>query len=411
MTKKLVVCCDGTWNKPRDNTNVRRTYEALRRQLQRPTTVPAGSSGGECCTGASADGDLVLFYDEGVGTRSAERFTGGAFGAGLSQNVCDAYHFLSQHYAPGDSIYIFGFSRGAYTARSLCGFLQSTRGLIAGATLAQVERAYLRYYASRERIVSLGLSSIQNDALTAIAGWFSSSVSSDLDGFPRHPARVRFIGVYDTVGALGIPLPRAERINAPIVGFHNTSLCDVVDHAVQALAIDERRGPYRPAIWRLPDGMAALPPGRSCLQVWFPGVHSDIGGGYPDKGIGDLTLGFMLDQALAQGLAVDRSLVSPGMSPTELPRQHESFDAQWQRLAARFEESGTYSRPVGPAAREALSPGSGPVAGTEMLHVSAVERLGRDVSIVTEDDGGERLVSGRYAPASLTPLPDLPVLG
>jgi uncharacterized protein (DUF2235 family) len=403
MAKKLVVCCDGTWNRPRHNTNVRRTYEALRLLLRNPVSRPAGSTGGECCLGPSSDGDIVLFYDEGVGTRSEEHFTGGAFGVGLSQNVCDAYHFLSEHYAPGDSIYIFGFSRGAFTARSLCGFLAVTKGLLSGATQSQVERAYLLHYAVDRSIVGLNLSTMRDDALALLATRFPGLGNVDLDGLPRHEARVRFIGVYDTVGALGVPVPRAERLNEPVVGFHNTELCDVVDHAVQVLAIDERRGPYRPAIWLLPDGMDALPPDRSCRQVWFPGVHSDIGGGYPDKGIGDLTLDFMLDQAALHGLVVDRGLILPAMVPTALPRQHDSFDRLWQRLAGRFPDSGQYLRPVGSIGRR--------VAGNEMLHVSAVSRIGQDVPVVTEEDGRSRVETRRYSPANLVPLPDLPVFG
>jgi len=119
-------------------------------------------------------------------------------------------------------------------------------------------------------------------------------LGDDISTMPRHAGvKIRFIGVYDTVGALGVPLSVATEVNEPIIGFHDTTLGDMVEHAVQALAVDEKRGPYMPTLWTQAANAAALA-GQSVLQVWFPGVHSDIGGGYGNKGIGDITLDFMM---------------------------------------------------------------------------------------------------------------------
>ena len=145
MAKKLVVCCDGTWNTPRTETNIFRTYRFLRERLGSPTEV-SHKEGVRTCAGRAADGsDVVLFYDQGVGTDWFSRLLGGGVGAGLSDNVRDAYHFLGHNFVPGSDIYLFGFSRGAYTARSLCGFLKAA-GLLDKPSMKDVWQAYMDRY-------------------------------------------------------------------------------------------------------------------------------------------------------------------------------------------------------------------------------------------------------------------------
>jgi uncharacterized protein (DUF2235 family) len=305
MAKKLVVCCDGTWNTPRDETNVTRTYRFLRSRLGNPQENKQAREGVTTCAGRAKDGsETLLFYDRGVGTNWFQRLSGGALGVGLSENVRDAYHFLAQEFAPGAEIYVFGFSRGAYTARSLCGFIKAA-GLLERPSEGEVWRAYLDYYATESRT----LAQPQGWSLRAVGDWLRKKVGdwvgANLRDFPRHQGvKIRFIGVYDTVGALGVPLPEAAKVNQRIVGFHDTNLSDLVEHAVQALAVDEQRGPYAPTLWTLEPGQS-LGPGQTVLQVWFPGVHSDIGGGYRDKGIGDITLDFVMRQAALHGLTLD----------------------------------------------------------------------------------------------------------
>jgi uncharacterized protein (DUF2235 family) len=407
MPKKLVVCCDGTWNKPRDRTNIFRTYEHFHRQLGGPAEDADREAGWRRCRGRARDGsEVVLFYDKGVGTEIGRLLGGGAFGVGLSRNVCDAYHFLAGHYVTGDEIYVFGFSRGAYTARSLCGFIAATDGLLERPSLSEVRRAYIARYATEERIVARPQGSTREAAWRAVKGWFGGLAGSGLDDLPRWgDVRIRFLGVYDTVGALGLPLPKAERLNDAVVGFHDTTLGPRVEHAVQALAVDERRGPYRPTIWRQPTG--GLAAGQTCLQVWFPGVHSDIGGGYDDKGIGDVTLDLILRRAAAAGLVLDPADPFPHLAPQPLPPQHDSFDAFWSTASTAFAELELqHVRPVGPTQRAMADELPPDAAGREMLHPLLVERLGREVTTVREDERGDIVTRAVYAPGNIPWSPD-----
>jgi uncharacterized protein (DUF2235 family) len=408
MARKLVVCCDGTWNTPRNETNVFRTYRFLRERLGNPAEV-SEKNGVTTCGGRAADGsEVLLFYDRGVGTDWFSRMAGGAVGIGLSDNVRDAYHFLGHHYVPGSEIYVFGFSRGAYTARSLCGFVKAA-GLLDRPSVKDVWRAYVDRYATGARIIARpggwSLDGVR-DWLVARAGDAVGRLGTDVDALPRHTGvTIRFIGVYDTVGALGVPLAAAAKVNEPIVGFHDTTLGDIVEHAVQALAVDEKRGPYVPTLWTQPSSAtvqaadAASLAGRSVLQVWFPGVHSDVGGGYGHKGIGDITWDFMMRQAAGRGLVIDPDQPTPSLTLDPLPPQHESFDERWRRLSAELQLLPEGVRAVGPMMR-------GPdgtmltVATRVCLHPSLIGRIGkRCVTILDEKENVRR--EGEYLPANV----------
>jgi uncharacterized protein (DUF2235 family) len=400
MTRKLVLCCDGTWNRPRDATNVFRTYQSLRRQLQSRRDLPGSKDGWRYCEGKASDGsDVVLYYDRGVGTGFGELVGGGAFGQGLSDNVRDAYHFLAHHHAPGDAIYVFGFSRGAYTARSLCGFVNRMGGLLEEPSENDVLRAYLQKYALENEVIGRPEGFSPSHAIDKLKGWLGDLVGRDIDGLPRRAVKVHFVGVYDTVGALGIPVPHAERLNDVIVGFHDTDFCPIVEHGVHALAVDERRGPYAPTIWRQPQS-GALAPGQSCLQVWFPGVHSDIGGGYGDKGIGEITLDFMLRRAAEHGLVIDEGHPLPSLDLERLPGQHDSLDGLWKKVGRLFDDVERL-RPIGAEARAGQGDRRPEAAGREMLHSSLVDRLGEAVSVVEETDDGVTSRTLSYRPPNL----------
>jgi uncharacterized protein (DUF2235 family) len=321
---------------------------------------------------------------------------------GLSDNVRDAYHFLGQNFAPGSDIYVFGFSRGAYTARSLCGFIKAA-GLLERPSAKDVWRAYMDCYATPSRIVTqprgwnpdrvrAWLVEKAGDAVGRLGG-------ADVASLPRHPGvKIRFIGVYDTVGALGVPLTGATHVNEPIVGFHDTTLGDTVEHAVQALAVDEKRGPYVPTLWTQAANAAALA-GHSVLQVWFPGVHSDVGGGYGDKGIGNITWDFMMRQAAAHGLVIDPNQPTPPLTLETLPVQHESFDKTWQELSDRLQLLPQGVRSIGPTivgpTGQTLT-----VATRVCLHPSLVGRLGkRCVTILDEARNYRR--EGEYQPVNV----------
>ena len=402
MTRKLIVCCDGTWNTPRSETNIYRTYRFFRERLGTPREQRR-LTGVWTCEGHAPDGsEVVLFYDRGVGTNWFERLTGGAAGVGLSDNVQDAYHFLAHRFSPGSEIYVFGFSRGAYTARSLCGFIK-VAGLLERPSRPDVWRAYVDLYALQHRVIArpLGWSAARADE------WFRETAARfvgrlggvDVARLPRHEGvKIRFIGVYDTVGALGVPLPEAALLNEPVVGFHDTTLSDVIEHAVHALAVDEKRAPFMPTLWTLGAGQA-LAASQSALQVWFPGVHSDVGGGYRDKGIGDITWDFMMRQAARRGLVIDSHLPLAAESLLMLPAQHESFNEKWALFCDQMKILPSSIRAIGPSIQE----GSGQartVAGDVRLHPSLLRRFGQRVTTILDEARGTRR-EGEYKPTNV----------
>jgi len=313
MPKRLVLCCDGTWNTP----------DEMRGSEPAPTNVtkialavaPKDSTGVEQRT----------FYHQGVGTSPGERISGGAFGFGLSRNVRDTYRFLVQNFEPGDKLYFFGFSRGAFTARSTVGFVRNC-GILRREYADRVDEAYALY---RSRSSRTHPRSIE-------AQLFRSSYS--------HETNIRFIGVWDTVGALGIPLSGLRLINLfnRRWQFHDTELSSTVEAAFQALAIDEKRGPFRPAIWTPPENAD----GQRLEQMWFAGVHSDIGGGYQDCALADIALLWMVDRVRECDLVFKsdafaplsssgtRNMLNTGTSvrPDPLGRLHESRTAFYRLL-------------------------------------------------------------------------------
>jgi uncharacterized protein (DUF2235 family) len=268
--KRLIVCCDGTWNRP----------DEARQGVAAPTNVAKVAL-------ALADEDddhrkQLLHYETGVGTRRGERFVGGAFGVGLSRNVLDGYRFLVDNYEPEDKLYFFGFSRGAYTARSLAGLVRNS-GILRPEERDRIRDAYALYRRPDKDSVPSGIA----------AELFRRSHSYG-------DTYIDFVGVWDTVGALGIPI---DGFRPPLLSrlwtFHDTRLSRYVLNAFHALAIDERRRPFRPTLWEQnPDAQ-----GQTLEQVWFAGVHSDVGGGYSDTGLSEIPLLWMAEKARGCGLA------------------------------------------------------------------------------------------------------------
>jgi uncharacterized protein (DUF2235 family) len=221
------------------------------------------------------------------------------FGFGLSANVRKCHAFLTDHYAPGDALYLFGFSRGAFTARSLAGLIGNS-GIVRPEHKDRLTDAY-KIYQDR------------TDPRQKPSGETARAFRDTYTYGDVTP--IRFIGVFDTVGALGIPLRVA--VLTKRWSFHDVRLGLHVHTAVHALAIDERRAAFAPTLW---EQQAEAPPTQHLHQVWFAGVHSDVGGGYPDHGLGDLTLRWMARQARDAGLDVD-----PPAQPDPLAPQHESY--------------------------------------------------------------------------------------
>ena len=253
--RRLVICCDGTWNwpNPKRETNVVRLLRAIKPEAQ--------SRSGEKIP-------QIIHYHLGVGTGNfVDRIVGGGAGIGLSNSVKACYGFLADNYVPGDEILLFGFSRGAYVARSLAGMV----GVVGILRKPEMEHFYEMW------------------------GWYSDedhrnpAVLEKIAPHRHQNVKVECVGVWDTVGALGIP---GTRFCAKSFTFHETGLGEHVKHAFQALAIDEGRGNFQAAVW-VPRRDAR---DQVLEQVWFPGVHSNIGGGYAEHGLSDTTLVWMLCQ-------------------------------------------------------------------------------------------------------------------
>lgn len=280
--KRLIVCCDGTWSTQdqKSPTNVVKLHRAI---------TPVGKDG----TPQRAA------YVQGVGTKTWQRLIGGAFGWGLSQNVQEGYRFLVDGFEPGDEIYLFGFSRGAYTARSLGGLVRNA-GILRREHADKVDEAYALYRARDKHP--------------------SGEESARFREKYSHETRIRCIGVWDTVGSLGIPVTGVhffKQVNRPWQ-FHDTELSSRVDAGFHAVAIDEKRGPFTPTLWsRVPDAGD-----QRVEQVWFSGVHSDVGGGYSDDDLSDIALQWMAERARSCGLDVGEL---PGLDPRLEGRMHDSY--------------------------------------------------------------------------------------
>jgi uncharacterized protein (DUF2235 family) len=294
MPKALVVCCDGTWNEP----------DQLRNGVAAPTNVAKVALGV-----VSGEGTGQRFYYEpGVGTAPDQHLIGGAFGFGLSRNVRNAYAWLAENYDPDDNIYLFGFSRGAYTARSVAGLVRNC-GILQKEHADRVDEAFAFY---RDRT--------NQTHPKAVASQIFRQEYSHADD------TIHFIGVWDTVGALGIPdrLPGWEEIAKlftnweQVWGFHDTQLSGHVRNAFHALSIDEQREPYKPTLWTgEPD------PRQQLRQVWFTGVHSEVGGGTADHSLSDIGLLWMVERAKECGLEFQPGYLEAGGSDGVLDAQRK----------------------------------------------------------------------------------------
>lgn len=295
-SRRLVLCLDGTSN----NAFMQRKRRKEGSTIVRPTNVlklaravrPWASDGHE----------QITYYDAGVG--SMGRYAGssntalalsdrifGGLGAGFEQNVEEAVHFLVLNYRAGDEIYVFGFSRGAATAQAVVQFLDWCGGL------PRKPDAYYLPALFREFVSRLGTSSGM-DAVAAINAHRAASDRPPLQAF--HPIAVRFLGVWDTVLALGSRFRAGKKTSTPGWSFYVQSRPPpCVQHARQALSIDERRFDFRPEIW------LDRYPHQSLEQRWFPGAHSNIGGGYVNDGLANIALWWMIREAGRHGLDLD----------------------------------------------------------------------------------------------------------
>lgn len=286
----IIVCADGTWNRPEEDlekdhaTNVLKIARAIKPKM----------------------GELKqhIFYDWGLGSYHSS-VSAGVTGSGIHKNILDGYRYIVQNYAPGDRIFLFGFSRGAYTVRALSGLINNC-GIIKRSDARLIQQAWEIYKRPSKRYSPSGEASI---------------------AFRRahcHVSRkVHFIGVWDTVGSLGIPFSLLGLLDRKDE-FYDTKMGGNINIARHALAIDEKREDFAPTLW-VPRA------GVDLKQVWFAGVHSDVGGSYPpDKQnntvASDTPLAWMIDEAKLAGLKFEPYItqrLSDGTSaPLHKSRRH-----------------------------------------------------------------------------------------
>lgn len=291
--KRLVLLLDGTWNSQEDNTNVWRLNQLVARR-------------------DAAGIEQLCYYTAGVGTPRGEVIRGGALGYGLDRDVIAAYRWLMGHFDqksddyPGDHIFIFGFSRGAYTARSVAGMIARC-GLLRPGSPLSVEELYARYRldASAPSFVDLHQ---------------TKSITPAEKRLLRHSRRVpiKMIGVWDTVGALGIPFGNIPGLSRQQFAFHNTRLSTIFEYAYQALAIDEHRADFAPALWtRFTPVASETKPTRTTRrtqveQRWFVGAHANVGGGIAGDDLAQLSLAWLMERAGSLGLAYRGQVVPAG---------------------------------------------------------------------------------------------------
>jgi uncharacterized protein (DUF2235 family) len=309
--RDVAVFIDGTWNsgESRSPTNVRKLYDATLTglhagRLQAKLYIP-GVGTRPRAEGVGLLDDLYeahlaahLNREFGVGGDVLRGTGGGLFGKGTKARIKAAYHTICDNFDKerGDRVFIFGFSRGAFAARSLSGFIEKV-GLLFRDMVYEVDRAYELYESAKDA---------RQDELKKYmydlkkVGFANSESNFYL---PLH-----FLGVWDTVGSLGLP-GRAKRLSAPFTEYHQAGVPSNITRARHALALHELRASFEPLLWHSNSH-------PSLKQVWFAGAHADVGGGYPvpESGLSNLALKWMADEVDLAGLRLD--LQSPWLTDT-----------------------------------------------------------------------------------------------
>jgi uncharacterized protein (DUF2235 family) len=324
MTKKIVLFSDGTGNSSAkaQKTNVWRMFQALDQ-----TKI-----------------DQIAKYDDGVGTSSNKYLAaiGGAFGWGLKRNVIDLYKFICRNYECGDDIYGFGFSRGSFTIRVLVDFI-ATEGLVTSRSEEELNHnaaAAYRQYRSKNFpswspfvIVMRRVRDALLWAKDRIKGYQTyKEIAKHTKAAGRAEIRIRFLGLWDTVEAYGMPLEELKRgidwVLWPML-FGDLILSPRVQRACHALSLDDERTTFHPLLWDevaeadlIAKGQVAA--GR-ITQVWFTGVHSNVGGGYPEDQLSLVALDWMMAEAKANGLVLDsRAVAEVAATKSPYARMYDS---------------------------------------------------------------------------------------
>lgn len=371
--KNLVVCCDGTWNTPDQKDRDRIAPTNVVKMARAVLTTRDELHSALCERGVTVAPQLV-FYDTGLGTgeneygpsqapkksawgskfssafsslksgdedigwrdklaEAMDKLAGGGGGLGISEKIKDAYRKLCDNYQKGDQIFLFGFSRGAYTVRSLSGLIDLC-GLVPAGDEAALKDAWEFYRSGGDE----SHRQAQRD-------------EADERGWRR--VQIRFLGVWDTVGALGVPKLSRFRITQKLWDklteggkldhkFHSVHLSPIVDHAAHALALDEKRGPFEPSIWRERPNKETNGEGGSensenpdtehVQQVWFAGVHSNVGGGYVDAGLSDHAFMWMAQRAIRAGLYLNPMYLAHRIDPSAHGELRDTLSGLYEKI-------------------------------------------------------------------------------
>lgn len=310
MPKNIILLSDGTGNSSAklSKTNVWRTYQAL---------------------DLSDSSQQVAYYDNGVGTSNFRPYAllGGALGLGLARNVRDLYTFLCKNWQPEDRIYCFGFSRGAFTVRVLCGMI-ATEGIAKyngdNALLDWKVRAAFRSY-RKKRNYQTALSFVARPVRDALLAMKDGGKTYDSLRDCHQNINIEFLGVWDTVAAYGLPIEELtngwDKLIWPL-SMPDRNLSAKVKRACHALSLDDERKTFHPVLWNElakptahPEGAARQEADKSSIneerltQVWFTGAHSNVGGGYSDDSLAYVPLCWMMEQAKAKGLQFEQKEV------------------------------------------------------------------------------------------------------
>lgn len=299
--RNIVIFCDGTWNSPEDEeygqptqTNVHKLYMA-------------------CLDQAESRGTQITWYQPGVGTEGGafQRAWEGATGIGIGTNIRRGYAAIAAHYqGTNDKIFLIGFSRGAFAARSIAGMIQNV-GLLKNPTRKAVKEVYKVYRKAKNEADSIAETRRTREDM-------------------HSNVRIHCIGVWDTVGALGLSMWGWSFTLRPLFRnkFHRISPNLITDHVFHALGIDEKRTSFVPLVWHDTGDPRAIPTGKTppyevkVEEAWFRGVHSDIGGGYADAGLSDIALAWMVEKLRGVGLLLRPQ--APRCSPNVCGRVHNS---------------------------------------------------------------------------------------
>lgn len=294
--KRLALFLDGTWNDPTDNTNVWRLKTLV---------APCDELGTQ----------QLVYYGTGVGTRWHDRIRGGVAAYGLSENVLDAYRWLVEHHDEGNEIFVYGFSRGAFTARSLVGLVAAC-GLLRPGSAMNADEVFDRYR-QRADVTPLHQLEFQKNGGR---NEFEADDQWLLDNSRR--VSIDFIGIWDTVGTLGVPFGSIPGVSRRKLTFHNTRLSTIFKRGCHALAVDEHRAPYDASLWTnfLPFNHSGgvVPERRAAVyhpdfeQRWFVGAHGNVGGGYRRDRLAQIPLRWIQQESCKAGLAFRRHIELSG---------------------------------------------------------------------------------------------------